>query len=540
MRVVFLKKIAICLLWSVIAIHANAQIITSKTPFLANNLTQKQLIVDGKPFIMLAGELHNSSASSPEYMRDVWNRLKRFNLNTVLASVTWEMVEPQEGKFDFSSVDSLILSARKHNLKLVLLWFGTWKNACSSYVPEWVKKDTRRFFRSENINGEKLNHISPLCTEANVADAKAFAALMKHLKESDLIDNTVITIQVENESGIRGDSRDRSKAADIAFKEHVPSVLIKYLVKNKDKLNPALLKIWAFSDFKTEGSWRELFGSDAELMFMSYYTASYIDKVAAAGKQEYTLPMYANAWIEWDGNKPGDYPSGGPVARMIPVWQAAAPNIDILAPDIYQPDFTNRCEMHQQMGNPLFIPEVMPDLLTASNVFYAIGLGAICYSPFAIDNLKFFTEEHPMVKSYELLTHLMPYLVKYQGTGKMTGILGNKGDKKIITLGKYMLQYDFTGSEKPDLPGYGIVIALNDDEFLVVGSGFNVTFLSKPSMPKRTEILWAYQLIYKNGEWIRERRLNGDETGVGSDHNIQLRFDDGDLAVKTAKVFSYE
>jgi hypothetical protein len=277
----------------------------------------------------------------------------------------------------------------------------------------------------------------------------------------------------------------------------------------------------------------------ADLTFMTWNTAKYINLVAGAGKKEYPLPMYANAWIEWDGNKPGDYPSGGPIAKMIPLWKAAAPNIDILAPDIYQPDFAHRCELHRQMGNPLFIPEVMPDILSVAYVFYSIGQSAICYSPFAIDNLKLFPTDHPLQNSYQLLMRLMPYLQKYQATGKMVGILGARNEKQEIELGQYRLLIEFAGNEKPDLPGFGLAIALNDDEFLVSGSGFTVTFLSKQGMPKRSEILSAYELIYQNNKWVKQRRLNGDETGPGSDHNIQLRFEDNFPTVKTAKVFSY-
>ena len=89
---------------------------------------------------MLGGELHNSSTGGVEYMHPIWKRMADANLNTVIASASWELVEPVEGKYDFVLVDSMIMGARKESLKLIVLWFGTWKNGMSTYVPAWVKK----------------------------------------------------------------------------------------------------------------------------------------------------------------------------------------------------------------------------------------------------------------------------------------------------------------------------------------------------------------------------------------------------------------
>jgi hypothetical protein len=512
----------------------------SPVPYLSGNGSAKQLMVDGKPFIMLAGELHNSSASGPVYMEPVWERLAGMNLNTVLASVTWEMIEPEEGRFDFSVVDNSITNARQHNLKLVFLWFGTWKNACSSYAPAWVRKDTQRFPRSESPAGAKLNNLTCFGTETCNADSRAFASLMKHIREFEGNEHTVLTIQVENESGIRGDSRDRSEQANNAFGKDVPETLMSFLLRNKDQLMPELKQAWAESGFKTKGTWAEIFGKEADLTFMAWYTACYIDKVAAAGKKEYSLPMYANSWLDTEGSVPGDYPSGGPIAKMVPVWKAGAPHLDLLAPDIYRSDFDVVCGLFQRSGNPLFIPEVMPDSVAAAKAFYAIGQGAICYSPFAIDNQKFFNKNDQLAKSYEVMSALMPYLEKYQTTGTMAGLIGKRGERKELNLGKFRLQVDFTGTENSRLPGYGLVIALADNEYLVAGKGMKVTFISATPAPGRTEILSAYDLVFRNGEWIKDRRLNGDETGEGSDHNIQLRFLEDEIGVKTARVFYYE
>ena len=120
-------------------------------PYLEKNGTSVQLFVDDKPFLILGGELHNSSSSSLEYMKDIWPLLRESGMNTVLAGVEWALVEPEEGTFDFSLVDGLIKDARVNGLHLVLLWFGSWKNGQSHYVPGWIKEDYSRLSGKSNL-----------------------------------------------------------------------------------------------------------------------------------------------------------------------------------------------------------------------------------------------------------------------------------------------------------------------------------------------------------------------------------------------------
>lgn len=511
----------------------------SKIPHLREQGNFKQLIVDGKPIVLLSGELHNSTASSMDYMETIWPRLKSLNMNSVIASITWEMIEPEEGKFDFSSLDNLILKARDNDMKLVLLWFGSWKNSASTYAPGWVRQNTKRFPRVQNAQSENLNSLSCFSDETCKADAKAYAGLMKHLKEIDEKNNTVVCIQVQNEAGVRKTSRDFSPQANKKFEAPVPKALISFLVKNKTSLIPELNDIWKTSNFKTEGTWTEIFGKDADEIFMAWNIASYIEKVTAAGKNEYPIPMYANAWLDNpDGSaKPGDYPSGGPIAKVVPIYQAAAPHLDFLAPDLYRPDFVNVCGLFQRMANPLFIPESPRTSVMAANAFFAIGEGALCFSPFGIDNLN--PDDTLLISdSYRILSNLIPAITKYQGTGKMKGIQIPAGETKVMELGDYTLSFKAISNRK--IPAYGLIIAKANNEYLVAGDGFTVTFLSKSKTLPHAEILWAYELVCKKNQWIRQRRLNGDETGRGSDHNIMLQFNSSKPIVLTAAIFCYE
>jgi len=268
-------------------------------PHLQKQGTATQLIIDGKPFLVLAGELHNSSATSLEYMKPVWSRLSEAKLNTVLAGVSWNQIEPQEGKFDFGVLDGVIREARSHNLRLVLLWFGSWKNATSSYAPDWMKKDFKRFPRIQVRDGKTIELLSTLSDANRDADARAFAALMRHVKEVDGQQHTVLMIQVENEVNVEGDSRDRSPAANRAFAGPAPKELMDYLQKHKDGLISELRQVWETAGFKTAGTWEEVFGKGVatDEIFMAWNYSRYIGRVVAAGKAEYPIPMYVNAAV---------------------------------------------------------------------------------------------------------------------------------------------------------------------------------------------------------------------------------------------------
>ena len=133
----------------------------AEAPHLERRGDATQLMVGGKPFLILGGELHNSSSSSVEYMKPVWPRLAALHLNTVVPPVAWETIEPEEGKFDFNCVDGLLEGARENHLKLVILWFGAWKNTFSSYVPAWVKTNTERFPRVQISDGRDTERLSP-------------------------------------------------------------------------------------------------------------------------------------------------------------------------------------------------------------------------------------------------------------------------------------------------------------------------------------------------------------------------------------------
>lgn len=513
--------IVICLLFS---IAANAQIPSLKK----NQYGATQLIVHGKPFLMLAGEVNNSSGSNIPYMGKIMKDLHEANLNSLLVSVSWEIIEQTEGVFDFTSVDELLRVARENDIKLGILWFGSWKNGLSPYAPAWVLGDNKRFIRVKNEKGENTRTLTPICTATLDADSKAFNALMKHIAEVDGKENTILVMQIENEVGILGQTRDFSTDANKLFESQVPADLIQYIVKNKKTLEIELRTAWETNGSKTKGSWTEVFGKNegTDLFFMAWNYSRFLNAVAESGKKAYNIPMYANCWMpnpRPDPGKPGNYPSGGPILTVLDIWKAGAPSIDILAPDLYGGDFKDEVNFFHRFDNPLFIPETRTTYGQGTYTFAEHD--AICFSPFGIDN-----QGDVMSKEYAMLANLTPTIAQYQGSGKMFGFYKSPGDtvghdiklNNDVTVSiKYQKPFfrrplveepvnSFAGPREPG--SYGIFIQTGQNEFIIAGMNITVNTIST-NTKKEVWLKDAWEGIYENGIWKPIVLHNGDEAG---------------------------
>jgi len=402
--------------------------ITEGMPQLVRHGNVTQLYVDGKPFLIVGGELNNSTSSSLEYMKPLWQQAADLNFNTVLTPLSWELIEPEEGQFDFNLVDGLIKEARQDNMHFVFLWLASWKNGMSTYVPLWAKEHYKEYPRAKIQRDSTIEVFSAFSQVNMEADSKAFSALMKHIREFDGTDHTVLMMQVENEVGILGDSRDRSEIANAAFAAPVPKELMDYLVKNKEKLVPELKALWGKNGFQTSGNWENVFGrgEQCDEAFMAWNYARYVNAVTVAGKKEYPIPMYVNAWLKQrEHSWPGTYPGGGPLPHVFDIWHAGAPSVDILAPDLYRNDFAYMASLFKRSGNPLFIPETGGGPRGAANVVYAVGQhNALGFSPFAIE--RSISKDDKLKQSYNMLSQLMPLIGKHQGMNTMGAVLLTK------------------------------------------------------------------------------------------------------------------
>jgi beta-galactosidase GanA len=515
-------------------------------PRLRKQGTATQLVVDSAPFLVLGGELGNSTASGVADMRPVWPRLQAMHLNTVLAPVYWELVEPEEGHYEFASVDSLIADARLYRMRLVLLWFGSWKNSMSSYAPAYVKTNQARYPRTESTRGTGQEILSPFSSVNAATDARVFRALMRHIRAIDGARHTVLMVQVENEIGMIPTARDHSALADSLYAQPVPPALMAYLQNHRGALVPELRTLWDARGNRVSGTWEEVFGPglSTEELFMAWYFARYTQEVTAAGKAEYPLPMYANAALIRPGYAPGRYVSAGPLPHLLDVWRAGAPSLDFIAPDVYFPNFTEWSGRYVRSGNPLFVPENGLSAQTAVNALYAFGAhDAIGFGPFAVESADPATA--PLARSYALVEQLAPVILANQGRGTMLGVMpptafdGTVNDSsQKVRLGDFTLTISFqapTGSGAMSRTGGGLIVALAPDEFLIAGSGLTVTFAPEGLGAPIAGILHAQQGRYEDGHWVGGRWLNGDQTHQGR----HVRLEANEFSMQRVKLYRY-
>lgn len=531
-------------------------------PRLQKNGRVTQLFVDGKPFLILGGELGNSSASDPAEFGPMCEKLRGMHLNTILAPVYWDRIEPGEGQFDFSLLQGMIEAAREHDLRMVLLWFGTWKNSMSCYAPGWVKRDTARFERVRLSNGEPAEIVSPQNEAVKASDTRAFTALMRWLKGFDSEQQTVLMVQVENEIGMIPEARDHSPGSEAAYREAVPTALMWRLVA--DELGTEVTALWKRAGARTEGSWAEVFGTDShgEEIFSAWQFALFVEEVTAAGKREYDLPMFVNAALIRPGYEPGRYPSAGPLPHLLEVWLTGAPSLDMLCPDIYFPNFMEWAGRYVRGENPLFIPEMAASARVGGNTIFAIGqLGAMGTAPFAIET----TDKHPTITDcYGQLDGLSHLILNCQskGTaialspqvafdwktpdqperGTLAGVVFEaKFERLDVDSGEGTTVLPTLGAGRWEAPigtplGATMILQIGPEEFVVLGTGVVITFEPRDGRGKIGIEQVQEGRYTPDGTWHGGRWLNGDETHQG--RHISLRGDS--WHIQRVKLYRYE
>lgn len=501
-------------------------------PQLAQKDGRYALMVDGAPFLMLAGQANNSSNYAAA-LDQVWPAIADLHANTLVMPVAWEQIEPTEGKFDFSFVDELVKQARAHNVRLGILWFGTWKNTGPNYTPEWVKTDNRRFPRLTGNDGQTSYSLSPLYDSTREADKKAYVELVRHIKAIDSQERTVILLQIENEVGVYNATRDHSPKADALMEQAVPAELLARLGK-------------------PPGNWHQVFGADADENFHAWSIARYVDDIAAAGKAIYPLPTYLNDALR-DPIHPqpaGSFATGGPSYDVLDLYKVAAPHIDLLAPDLYtteSPSYEKSLDLYTRPDNPLFVAESGNKPVYARFLFSALGHRAIGFDPFGFDYTGYSnyplgntsTDEEfvkPFANLYKVFGPMQRVWAKLAFESHVWGVsepddhaeqgldLGPKWKAKVqyrqwqFGMPEWDPEHKNGYPEGSEVPSGGVAVAqLSEDEFLVVGHNARLSFDVGTGQAGRGFILGRVEEGHydDNGTWVFERVWNGDQTDYG-------------------------
>ena len=559
-----MKNLLISLLLCILTMGAQAQL----QPRLEHrDNSTARIVVNDRPMLMIGGELGNSSASTPEDVKRTFSHLHKMGLNTVLVPVSWELIEPQEGEFDMGTLDVILSEARHNELKVVLLWFGAWKNSMSCYAPEWFKRDVKRFPRAHTSEGVPVEEASSLSKNVLEADKRAFCRMMAYLRDHDALEQTVIMVQVENEIGMIEVPRDYSADATRLYQSAVPKQLTDYLKRHQKSLHP-YLKEKLQPQAKAGANWAQLFGDDiyTEEIFQTWTYATYVEQIAKAGREIYNLPMYVNVALNSRDRKPGQYPSGGPLAHLIDLWHCGAPSIDVLGVDIYDKGIKSWLAKYHLPNNPLFVPEIRLEDKDAMYALYAFGHhGAMGFCPFSIEDYPLTTTSNandwkqmdlsqddqlnafssvgsslsPLVASYQLLRQTEPLILERQGTKDMDAVLldNEQREAEIITADgirltvkhSYSLGWE-PGAKDAEWPETAcIILRLGKEDYLVIGSGVVVTFQQRIGLAKCEEV----EIV--DGKQRIIRHLNGDQTHQGRHVRIPV----GAFQIQHFKLYRY-
>lgn len=483
----------------------------------------RQFSVAGRPFPVVGGTVADSTASDPGLLeRAVWPAARKLGVNTVFAPVTWQLLEPREGEFDFSVPDALFEGARRNGLKLVVIWYGAWKEGSSCYAPDWVKLDWDRFPLARPLLGRLTELLSPCAPAILEAEKIAYAALLGRLRALEDAaggEPTVLMIQIEGGIGMVGGSRDSSGDSDARWNADVPDALVSGLAGRAGHLHPEIVKALGRT-----GSWSKVFGPNADGAFMAWQFATHVETLARAGAEKLPVPCFVSAWNV--RGRAGEKPGGAPDGEMADVWDVAAPSVFRALP---APDAKGVPFLHPSLGEgamPVLFPRIpaSPDYPAKALHFF----GSVLAGGVSSTNLG---EESYDAGTFRLVAQanlalrgLFRRLGPFRSEESVRSYVQGSAQQQNVSLGDFAFVISWMRPlGRGAAPGGVLIVRDSSGAYWAVGEGARLS----PRHDRAgyvTGILRQEEFFGTADGLVRGRVLNGDEGEISlSDGSVSLR-----------------
>jgi hypothetical protein len=481
------------------------------------------LYVDGHPFAALASEvpwwdLRPGDAGQNLGVYDyLYAAAEKMNLNAIKVPVKWAMVEPQEGRYDFSYVDHAKQTAEKYHLKLVLDWFGHYASndgniygdlAGQQYAPLYIIQDEARYPRAVDADGAAHhNAISYEYDPVIKRESLAFRAFMQHIKEIDSSAHTIVMVQFENEISVFGSDRKNPKL----WRDHSPVANQTFAEKH-------------YTDDLKYSAWR--------------LSSHWLRPVSDAGSAAYPIPLFHN----YVGGTIEDWMVGGAPGEDVATDLENCPNVSFIGVNLYVPEDVSADALRAALSrfkvsrNQPAITETNsgPGLVAPRLAFLALGeFGAPIFAPWAL-NVSYPADYAPYVlpdgtlangaftlrDAYGALSKASEQILWYATTDKlavfMPKIPGQRWSETRNVSG-FALAVSGSGD------GQAIVIHPSGHEFLVVGYHAEVDLKDGEFVWPAMQSLHVEDGHFSGGQWIREGEPS---SGVNqSTHTLNVSLD---------------
>jgi beta-galactosidase GanA len=238
--------------------------------------------------------------------------------------------------------------------------------------------------------------------------------------------------------------------------------------------------------------------------------------------------------------------------HVLDIWKAAAPSLDLIAPDIYMSQYAQyvkvldayaRAGDKSKGGNALFVPESGNAAAYPRYLFAALGHGAIGWSTFGLDLTGYANAPlgAPVVDEklidlfaldYTLIGPMQREIARLNFEGKLQAVAEDPAVHSqelrfgpwtaTVAYGLRVFGRAANAPGNPEPVGRALVAQLGPDEFLVTGVSARVDFRpSDAASGKHREFVRVEEGSYVEGKWKFLRIWNGDQTDYGLNFTTQ-------------------